>query len=152
MCDNYAQWPPIEDWISSHFPNLPINEYQETSDQTCLYNCIAWAAEDTDHWWWPSEDAFWPVDIVDDSLGSFAEAFRILNNYTPCDNGQLEPGFQKVAIYAVGTRVKHMARQIDTGLWTSKLGMGWDINHQTTENLICGRYGDSISYLRRPLP
>jgi hypothetical protein len=150
MCDNYALWPPIEDWIRALFPNLPAAEYRETSEQSCLYNCIAWAAEDVDNWWWPSEDSFWPVDIVDDAVGSFEDAFRASHNYEPCDNGQLEVGFQKVAVYAVRDRVKHMARQLDSGLWTSKLGIGWDISHHTTENLVSRQYGDSISYLRRP--
>lgn len=151
MCDNYDQWPPIEDWIRDHFPNLPINDYQETSDKSCLYNCIAWAAEDTDNWWWPSEDAFWPIEIVDDSISSFGDAFRFAHRYEPCDNGELEPGFQKVAIYAAGNNVKHMARQLITGEWTSKLGFGWDIRHHTVGSLL-PRYGDSISYLRRVTP
>jgi len=34
MCDNYAQWPPIEDWIRALFPNLPPAEYRETSRMT----------------------------------------------------------------------------------------------------------------------
>jgi len=152
MCDNYDLWPPIEDWIRETFKNLPPDQYQETSELTCLYNCIAWAAEDMDNWWWPSEDGFWPVEIVDDSVQSFEHAFRVSRNYEPCRNGQLETGFQKVAVYSAGNRVKHMARQIDNGLWTSKLGHGWDISHHTTESLICPQYGDSISYLRRPKP
>ena len=152
MCSNYDQWPPIEDWIRALFPNLPPDQYQETSEQTCDYNCIAFAAEDEENWWWPSEDSFWPVEIVDDSLASFEHAFRVARNYEPCQDGQFEAGFQKVAVYSAGNRVKHMARQIDNGLWASKLGMGWDISHQTTGSLICPKYGDSISYLRRPLP
>src|SRR4051794_29924483 len=111
MCDNYALWPPIEEWIRALFPNLPPAEYRETSEQTCLYNCIAWAAEDVGNWWWPSEDAFWPVDIVDDSIASFEDAFRASRNYEPCNSGVLELGFKKVAIYAAGNKVKHMARQ-----------------------------------------
>jgi hypothetical protein len=152
MCDNYDQWPPIEDWISALFPNLPPDQYQEKSELTCAYNCIAFAAEDTENWWWPSEDAFWPVEIVDDSVASFEYAFKVSRNYEPCQDGQLEAGFQKVAVYAAGNRVKHMARQTDNGLWTSKLGFGWDISHHSTESLISSQYGDSISYLRRPMP
>lgn len=151
MCDDYAQWPPIEDWIQALFPNLPLAEYRATSGQSCLYNCIAWAAEDIDSWWWPSEDAFWPVDIVDDSVASFEDAFRASRNYQRCNDGELEVGFQKVAVYAVGNRVKHMARQLVNGVWTSKLGIGWDISHHTTEDLISPQYGDPVSYLRRPL-
>lgn len=152
MCDNYDQWPPIEDWISALFPNLPPDQYQEKSELTCAYNCIAFAAGDMENWWWPSEDSFWPVEIVDDSVASFEHAFRVARNYEPCRDGQPEASFQKVAIYAFGNRVKHMARQLDTGFWTSKLGHGWDISHHTTESLICPQYGDSISYLRKPVP
>lgn len=152
MCDNYDQWPPIEDWISALFPNLPPDQYQEKSELTCAYNCIAFAAEDMENWWWPSEDGFWPVEIVDDSVASFEYAFKVSRNYEPCQDGQLEAGFQKVAVYAAGNHVKHMARQTDNGLWTSKLGFGWDISHHTPESLISPQYGDTISYLRRPVP
>lgn len=149
MCDNYDLWPPIEDWIRALFPNLPSDQYQETSELTCAYNCIAFAAEDIENWWWPSEDGYWPVDITDDSVASFQYAFKESRNYEPCEDGQLEAGFQKVAVYALGNSVKHMARQLENGLWTSKLGHGWDISHQTADSL-CPHYGDSISYLRRP--
>jgi hypothetical protein len=38
---------------SSDFPRLiPLN-HRETSPATAAYNCVAWAAGDTDHWWRP---------------------------------------------------------------------------------------------------
>ena len=150
MCDNYAQWPPIEDWIRALFPNLQHDDYEETSGQTCNYNCIGWAAEDTQHWWWPSEDGFWPLGLPldDESIENFQNAFRLTRNYEPCDNGNLEDGFQKVAIYAIAGRVKHMARQLESGSWTSKLGFGWDISHHTLEGVNCNQYGEVAGFMR----
>lgn len=150
MCDNYQDWPPIEEWIRMNFPRLRNGEYEETSELTCLYNCIAWAAEDQERWWWPSEDSFWPVEIEDDSIRSFHNAFRTARNYEPCDHGDHEEHFQKVAIYAIGDRVKHMARQLDSGIWTSKLGHGWDITHHTLEGVNCVQYGEVAGFMRRP--
>jgi hypothetical protein len=152
MCDNYKYWPPIEEWIRDLFPNLRNGEYDETSDQTCLYNCIAWAAEDTSKWWWPSEDGFWPsgLPINDESAANFQQAFRITCDYEPCDNGELENGFQKIAIYMNGGRVKHIARQLESGSWTSKLGIGWDISHHLLDGLNCSQYGQVAAFMRRP--
>lgn len=152
MCDNYEEWPPIEEWIRQLFPNLRNGEYQETSGQTCLYNCIGWAAEDIGNWWWPSEDGFWPpgLPINDESVANFQDAFRLARNYEPCHDGDLENGFQKVAFYVISGRVKHMSRQLESGIWTSKLGFGWDISHHTLEGVNCAHYGEVAAFMRRP--
>jgi len=151
MCDNYANWPNIEEWIHQCFPNLQNGDYEETSDQTCLYNCIAWAAEDIENWWWPSEDGFWPLDTIgDESVENFEHAFQVARHYEVCTNGNLEDGIEKVAIFAIGETVKHMARQLITGEWTSKLGIGWDIRHPILEDVNCPQYGVTVRFLARP--
>ncbi len=45
------------------------------------------------------------------------------------DNDQLEPGFEKVALFAIAGVPKHAARQLQTGRWISKLGPMEDIEH-----------------------
>src|SRR5258707_504293 len=49
--------------------------------------------------------------------------------YTVCDNDLLEPGYEKIALFALGGVPKHAARQLPTGQWTSKLGPMEDIEH-----------------------
>lgn len=49
-----------------------------------------------------------------------------------CDNGLLEAGFEKVAVYADANGFwSHMAKQEDNGEWSSKLGRLEDVRHPT---------------------
>ena len=118
------------------FPAL--ENYSETSLPDADYNCIAWAAGNTTEWWWPG-----------DTVDPFIEAFQNIG-YHLCSNGQLEEGFEKVAIYADSTAVTHMARQLPSGQWTSKLGTSVDIEHATPAELEGGLYGNVVQYMRRP--
>src|SRR5262245_55040082 len=108
---------------NSIFPNL--RNYQQTSHATPAYNCVAWAAEDTQRFWWPnpSPPYYWPPGMPREATEArFVEVFRTLG-YEPCSDGSLEVGWQKVVIYTdVFGAPTHMARQLNTGLWTSKLG------------------------------
>jgi hypothetical protein len=116
--------------INNEFNSLR-DAYQVTSWPIEAYNCIAWAAEDQCYWWWPDPDgeSYWPIGVVRQAtIPAFMEAFRTMG-YEPCDSPDLEPGIEKVAIFAVGNSVKHMARQLPSGAWTSKLGNWWDISH-----------------------
>ena len=70
--------------------------------------------------------------------------------YHACPGGALEPGFDKVAIYALNDgNPKHVARQLSSGLWTSKLGTMEDIEHDL-DGLVGERYGSVVAFLRRP--
>ncbi len=64
----------------------------------------------------------------------------------------LEAEFEKVAIYedAQG-KPTHMARQLDSGLWTSKLGEAWDIVHHALEGIEGQQYGRATLAMRRPI-
>ena len=68
-------------------------------------------------------------------------------------NASLEPGFEKVALYADrNEEVTHAARQTADGSWTSKLGEWEDIAHKSLEAL-CGdepAYGTVAQILKRP--
>jgi hypothetical protein len=135
--------------VKNIFPN--INEqFDVTSLQTEDYNCIAWAANDTDRWWWPTNpDRYWPEGIErKETLESFISAFATLG-YHPCANGELEEGLEKVVIYCVGGIPKHMARQFPTGNWTSKLGAQWDIKHYEIQGVNGTIYGEPLQFLAR---
>lgn len=140
----------VRRWLSAQFPQLGIELHQVTSPATDEYNCVAWAASDTEKWWWPSEDGFWPAGLpLLETVENFTRAFQQLG-YQPCDDGLFETDYEKVAIY-VGTdgRVKHMARQLDAHTWTSKLGQAWDIEHQTPQGVGCSTYGQATQFLKR---
>ena len=131
------------------FENLKNPIY--TSPPNSIYNCIAWAAGRKDNWWWPHRKAYWPlVQRGDDSVSSFEDAFRTLG-YGPCSNGDFESGVEKVAIYAIAGRVKHMARLDPNGWWTSKLGREIDILHPSPGELEGSLYGFVVSFMRRNL-
>jgi hypothetical protein len=140
--------------LDSDFPNLREEIFEIHSPVDEGYNCIAWAAEEDDRWWWPVPPpfAYWPPDLPRvATLGNFILAFRTLD-YEPSDNYDLEPGFQKVAIYADANGTpQHMARQKESGAWTSKLGPQEDIDHSTLESLEDGEYGRVALVLKRPM-
>ena len=78
---------------------------------------------------------YWPSEApMEGGVAAFVTAFGILG-YEPCANGALEDGFEKVAIYALPSGVTHMARQLDTGRWTSKIGGLEDIDHASPAEL-----------------
>ena len=56
-----------------------------------------------------------------------------------------------MAIYAKAGSVKHMARQMTNGWWTSKLGDGHDILHLTLGELEGADYGKVVGLMQRIL-
>jgi hypothetical protein len=65
---------------------------------------------------------------------TWVELFR-QHDYILCStpNFELEEGFEKIAIYAKSGELTHIARQLITGLWTSKLGQSWRVTHRSLE-------------------
>jgi tRNA threonylcarbamoyladenosine biosynthesis protein TsaE len=79
--------------------------------------------EDARHFFWP------PTVSREITLESFISAFQSLG-YSVCEDDALEPGFEKVALFADEHRIPtHAARQLESGQWTSKLGQSEDIEH-----------------------
>src|SRR5205807_1430652 len=102
---------------------------------------------DTGHWWQPG--VYWPVDLSADEAGLAAleHAFLILG-YEECADGSLEPGYEKVALFGFGLLYTHAARQLPSGKWTSKLGAGDDIEHDTPHDVGGGLYGEVAEFMR----
>ncbi|WP_419692574.1 DUF7689 domain-containing protein [Burkholderia gladioli] len=134
------------------FPSIDKSTFVVTSPQTRRYNCIAWAAADNGHWWEPHPDYYWPpgLPLNDYSVANYIAAFRTIG-YTPCVDGSLEVGVEKVVIYSAAGIAKHMARQLPDGAWTSKLGQGHDVRHGNDRCLAGQTYGICTHYLSRPL-
>lgn len=144
----------MTDGLEHLFPTLRSANYQVTSPRDVFYNCIAWAADDIGNCWWPSNPpvSYWPPQVPrEETLESFIQAFQRLG-YKPCEDGSLEEGFEKVAIYVDSSNTpSHMARQLPNGHWTSKLGDLEDIEHETLYQLE-GRdlaYGNAKQFLKR---
>jgi hypothetical protein len=140
--------------LESLFPRLRGTAYRTTSPASDVYNCIAWAAGDTEHWWWPGDPArtYWPPGSPTlEALDAFRDAFATLG-YAVCEQADLEPGFEKIALFADadGTPT-HAARQLRDGMWTSKLGMSEDIQH-ALEDLAGAVYGSVVLILKRTVP
>jgi len=154
-CINLSQCPHLE----RVFPKLASAGYEKTSQRTGrfplpgAYNCIAWAANDTHHWWWP-ENGFWPFWLDRAvTIDCFVRAFRWLG-YRKCGHSGREIGFEKIALYTFRGVPTHMARQLSDGSWTSKIGAEEDITHYTLDALESysaphGEYGDAVLYMRR---
>ena len=94
-------------------------------------------------------NAYWPLGLSrDDSVPTFIKMFEGLG-YSVCENGNAEQDVEKVAIYADAMgHVKHAARQMRSGMWTSKLGRNVDIAHEPS-GLEGNGYGDVCTYMAR---
>lgn len=134
--------------LETIFPGLAQSDYDITSKASDNYNCIAWAANDTTRCWWPGQ-YYWPKPAeFSDSIALFVDTFCECLGYEQCEGGDLEIGYQKVAIYAISGSVKHMARQLLDGKWTSKLGQLVDISH-ALPGVEGTDYGRVVQFLRK---
>lgn len=138
---------------SPQFPLLDDHNHRVTSRRTDAYNCIAWAACDSERFWWPGPGtpSYWPAGVeAVASVDAFRAAFETLG-YAECESPELEDEVQKIAIYVSLDGVPtHAARQLVDGGWTSKLGRFVDIRH-ATPGAICGpAYGEVRMYMARP--
>ena len=134
-------------------PRLKKSNHTITSPQDPNYNCIAWAASEDDRWWWPDPWQrpiyFWPRTAPrEETLRAFELAYKTLG-YRKCENGDLEDGFTKIAIFANGAGVPtHAARQLPNGKWTSKCGEDVDMEHEL-EAVGGGLYGEAVLFMKR---
>lgn len=113
------------------------------------YNCVAWAAKDTEKNWWPFGE-WWPQSVERrTALDCFVQVFRELG-YEVCDDGELEDGFEKVAIFTHNGRPTHMARQLPSGKWTSKSGTLYDIALAELQGLSGGKIGKVDCFMKKP--
>jgi hypothetical protein len=130
-------------------PWLTSDNYRQTSSIAWEYNCIAWAVGVTNLWWWPIPGRYWPAGVArEETISAFIAAFATVG-YAPTDSSLLENGVEKVALYAINQRPTHAARQLVTGVWTSKMGPNIDIEHDTVEVVAGGIYGEVVAFLGR---
>jgi hypothetical protein len=139
--------------LESRFPKLLAAGYEVESKKDPNYNCVAWSAKrDQKRWWEPGNEPgfYWPEGIATDySMESFTAVFQELG-YVICDDGRLEYGFEKVALYEIeGWGFAHVSHQLPDGRWASKLGPDEDIEHNSLEALESDDYGSPSVFLKR---
>jgi len=141
--------------LSTQFPNSFADPFFKTSEQTWDYNCIAWAYGINDKWLWPIKssmlpNAYWPPTVpAIVHTDSFIKLFEEIG-YVICDNGVLEEGFEKVALFEKSNIPTNAAKQLANGVWSSKLGAYFDASH----SLNCasaGEYGDVSVFMKRQI-
>lgn len=139
--------------IQTLFPGLRTTPFRLASPRARNYNCIGFAANDEENWWWPEGDAptiYWPPGAPRElTLNAFSAVFLMLG-YTVGGGDTHDPGIEKVALFADSSGTPtHAARQLATGQWTSKLGEAEDIEHdlRALEGEI---YGTVAMILTRP--
>lgn len=136
------------------FPELTVDSFKESnkSPKTTEYNCIAWAAGETNRKWQPIT-GYWPHKYTFvhqyDHVDSLVKALETVD-YIECPNSTLEPGYEKVAIYGRNLLCwQHAARQLPNGNWTSKMGNSVDFEHYNLECLEGESFGTVLKYMRR---
>jgi len=140
--------PPV---ILAAFPDLAADDPVVTHPPDPRFNCVAWAVGVVDALWWPADpDGYWSPGVPDElTVAAMAAALGTVG-YVPCAGGDLEPGFEKAAVYARSDVPTHVARQSADGRWSSKLGRDCVVGHATPGGVEGAVYGSVVAYLRRP--
>jgi hypothetical protein len=145
-------------WIPGVFENAAQGNFDVvsdcTSDRTPNYNCIAWAAGETNTPWWPTADPlapyYWPFLNDEETLENFVRAFETLGYQDCTPDDSIEDGFEKVAIYADAKDVPlHAAKSLPNGKWSSKMGNLEDIEHATLGVVAGKHYGHPKRFLKK---
>jgi hypothetical protein len=123
--------------LEERFPKLKDSRYTIRSPEDPRYNCIAFAVGDQTQWWEQGARlCYWPPGVKEgDTLESWIRVFELCG-YSKTESSDLEPAAEKVAIYVdLDTTPTHVAKQSRSGVWMSKLGKGYDIEHESLDTL-----------------
>jgi hypothetical protein len=143
-----------EERLQAVFTGLGSARFDITSSSTHDYNCVGWALGRSDEWW--GTDPFsvelglyqWMAGVpLVDTLDSWSAIFESIG-YRVGEPDTLEAGFEKIAIFGRSDGPQHVARQLPSGRWTSKLGRGVDIEHDLRD-LEGDRYGSVVRIMTR---
>ena len=134
----------------STFPHLKSEGFRITSPDIEAYNCFAWAAGEANRMWMPTGALYWPPGVPLNRLVATVTQVYATLGFEPAADARLVPGLEKLALFTKGSTVEHVARQLPSGKWTSKLGYdGHDIEH-TLKGLTSAFYGAPTHFLARP--
>ena len=133
-----------------------------TAAPTMVYNCIAWALGQRNDWWEPhapgsipDQRGHWPAGLPHNRDPETLRQLFHQEGFTDCENGDFDPVVVKIALYRMrdadgSYRWTHAARQLKTGLWTSKLGSSYEVTHRNPDDLDGTLYGAVYAYLAKP--
>lgn len=133
-------------------PSLGEFDYQPTSASTPGYNCVAWAAGDDTKFWSPDVlgGYYWPDGLPClATVGVLEQLFR-REGYERCPSLDAEPGREKIAIYGDEREAQHVARQLSSGEWTSKMGVLADVSHPDPRAVEAPLFGTIQVIMSRP--
>ena len=132
------------------FPDLDRTRLKITSPKSDRYNCVAYAVGDTETVWEPDslKYCYWPRNAPRTyTLMSYQSAFESVGFSLTSDAGYIE-GFEKIAIFHKKGSPTHAAKQIADGLWSSKLGRSYDIQHDLP-GMQGDEYGEIALFMQR---
>jgi len=149
----------VKEDIDRSFPELVKIGYEKTSEDDIGYNCIAHAADDKTNWWecYPCGPInipgyYWPPNArYGYDVGALVSAFEAIG-YMLCDGPEMEPGFDKIALYANDLdEWLHAAKLRPDGSWSSKLGEFEDIAHEKPNDVAGEINGWATKFMKRPV-
>jgi hypothetical protein len=149
---NTVTWGTMRDLdLEADCPGLLTGQYEIKSPRDTKYNCVAFAVGDTKHFWYDAgiTGYYWPPGTPSaDTLEGWIKVFAD-HGYQDAADDSLEPEYEKIAIYATHETPEHVARQKASGVWTSKMGRGHDIDHATLAALEGETMGKVIKIMKR---
>lgn len=137
--------------IAVWFPNAAAspNLLSISSPRTWKYNCVAWAIGIETEWFEPSPAGVWPIAQNGISIADYV-AFFAHHGFAQCADGKLVKGLDKIVLYADAKGdFLHVAKQLVSGKWSSKLGPESDVKHATPDLLVGSYYGNPVTYMSR---
>lgn len=144
----------LDERMATLCPNA-AGKWRVTSPRDRRYNCFGWALHDTTIAWYPGGDptsSKWPPGA---STALDPESIQIALaqlGFEVTTGLELEPGVERIALFAdEDGDVVHVARQLPSGAWSSKLGRWEDIEHADLEALEGGDYGKVVAFMKRAI-
>jgi hypothetical protein len=137
-------------YFDKDYPYLKGN-YTKTSDETILYNCVAYVLGEYDKIYSSyEEEGIW-IDGLEKTHTpkNYADFFKKIKGFEICKNADFDDKYEKIAIYGLEDEFLHVAIQLQNGKWSSKIGEYEDIEHNSLKAVGGGRYGYPIIFMQR---
>ena len=123
----------MDELFKASFPALSDVAAKQTSIADEAYNCIAWAFEDNQRFWWPSKRTFWPLNHRGRTTKQAFDDWLTHDGWSVTLDSHYLSGTRKIALYELGGVPTLAARLLPNGVWTSKLGKSLDLVHTLQE-------------------
>lgn len=134
---------------SSFFPNSEKEPILIQSPETSTYNCVAWVLGKMDAWYEPDLDYDWIAGLpMENDLATMQKFFEYFA-FEGCEKPSLSDFSEEIiALFAKDGIFTHVAKRLENGRWTSKMGNSYDVEHSLT-SISDGLYGEVVLYMRK---